>query len=58
MNLNELARHLFGAKPEHHPEDLRTHVFGDRPEPQRVAITDEPEDEELKDFARTLFTKK
>ena len=58
MSLNELTRHLFGSKPERDPEDLRTHVFGDRPETQRVAITDESESEELKDFTRNLFTKK
>ena len=58
MSLNELTKHLFGTKPEHHPEDMRTHAFGDKPETQRVAITDESEDEELKDFARNLFNPK
>ena len=58
MSLSELGRRLFGTKPERDPGGTRTHVFGDRPEPQRVAITDESESEGLKDFARTLFTKK
>ena len=58
MSLNELTRRLFGSKPERHPEDMRTHAFGDRPETQRVAITQEPEDEELKQFTRNLFNPK